>query len=94
MKIDRAEVEHVARLARLKIDDADVEKLTDQLNNILSYMEKLNELDTSAIEPMAHALPLSNAFREDKVRPSFEPDDTLANAPEKDRTFFLVPRVI
>ncbi|MBW1709781.1 MAG: Asp-tRNA(Asn)/Glu-tRNA(Gln) amidotransferase subunit GatC [Deltaproteobacteria bacterium] len=94
MKIDRAEVEHVALLARLKLSDSEMEKLTNQLNSILSYMDKLNELDTEGLEPMAHAQPIHNAFREDEVRPSLDPDSSLSNAPERNESFFLVPRII
>jgi len=94
MKIDRAEVEHVAALARLRLTEAEVDKMTGQLNSILTYMEKLNELDTAGIEPMAHALNVFNAFREDTPRPSLKPETALDNAPDRDRTFFQVPRVI
>ena len=94
MKIDRNEVEQVARLARLDVNELDVEKLTSQLNTVLSYIDKLNELDTTGIEPMAHALSLYNVFREDNLKPSLESDRSLANAPEQDGLFFRVPRVI
>jgi len=94
MKITTDEVRHVAYLARLKVDEEELGKMTEQLNNILSYMDKLNELDTSGLEPMAHALPLNNAFREDTAESLFESDETMANAPQRDKAFFLVPRVI
>lgn len=94
MKIDPQEVEHVARLARLKITAEETDRLTGQMNSILTYMDKLNDLDTTGIEPMAHALPLTNAFREDEVRPSLDTDKVLGNAPESEGTFFLVPKVI
>ena len=94
MKIDRKEVEQVARLARLDVNELDVGKLTRQLNTVLSYIDKLNELDTTGIEPMAHALPLNNVFREDGLKPSLESDRSLSNAPEQDDLFFRVPRVI
>ncbi|MDY6851321.1 MAG: Asp-tRNA(Asn)/Glu-tRNA(Gln) amidotransferase subunit GatC [Thermodesulfobacteriota bacterium] len=94
MKIDRQEVEHVARLARLRITAQEADRLTGQMNSILAYMDKLNDLDTTGIEPMAHALPLTNAFREDEVRPSLDTDKVLDNAPESQGTFFLVPKVI
>jgi len=94
MKIDRSEVEHVALLARLKVSESDIEKLTNQLNRILTYMDKLNELDTQGLEPMAHAQPVCNAFREDVVKPSLDPNNSLANSPERNETFFIVPRVI
>lgn len=94
MKIEREEVLKVATLARLRVSDADVERLTAQMNSILSYMDKLNELDTSDIPPMAHALSLATPFREDEVRPSLEPAEALANAPSSDGAFFIVPKVI
>ena len=71
MKITVKEVEYVARLAYLDLDQGEKEKFTDQLNRILEYMEKLNELDTSEVEPTSHVLPMINAFREDKVEDSY-----------------------
>lgn len=94
MKIDRQEVEHVAKLARLNVSDELADALTGQMNSILSYMEKLNQLDTSDIEPMAHALSLETPYREDVVKPSLANDDALANAPQRDGEFFVVPKVI
>ena len=70
MKISKQEVEHVAKLARLELSEQEKETLTDQLSNILTYVEKLNELDTDGIEPMSHAVPMENAFRADEVKPS------------------------
>lgn len=83
----------MARLARLKVTEEDAERLTGQLNSILSYMDKLNELDTSGIEPMAHALPLQTPFREDRAGESLDPDEALANAPLRQGAFFVVPKV-
>lgn len=94
MKIDRTEVEHVAKLARLKLAESDLNKLTGQLNNILDYIDKLNELDTENIEPLAHAQPLVNIFRNDELHQSLDPESANANAPEKEKTFFQVPKVI
>ncbi|MBF0550398.1 MAG: Asp-tRNA(Asn)/Glu-tRNA(Gln) amidotransferase subunit GatC [Deltaproteobacteria bacterium] len=94
MKISRAEVEHVAKLARLSLTEAQYAVFTPQINNILEYIEKLNELDTANVPPTSHAIPLSNAFREDEVKPSIGLDLTLANAPEKEGSTFVVPRVI
>ncbi|MBF0474503.1 MAG: Asp-tRNA(Asn)/Glu-tRNA(Gln) amidotransferase subunit GatC [Deltaproteobacteria bacterium] len=94
MKISRAEVEHVAKLARLSLTEDQYAVFTPQINNILEYIEKLNELDTANVPPTSHAIPLSNAFREDEVKPSIGLDLTLANAPEKEGSTFVVPRVI
>jgi len=94
MKITKAEVEHVARLARLELSAAEVETFTGQMDAILAYVEKLNGLDTSGVIPTAHAVPMENSFREDEVRPSIGVDKALANAPERAEGFFRVPKVI
>ncbi len=93
MKISREEVEHVAKLARLKFDDDEIEKFTKQMNEILVYMEKLNELDTSDVSPTFHAMEKENAFREDVVKNSLELDRVLENAPEDDGESFVVPKI-
>ena len=94
MKITRTEVEHVARLARLALDDSELDALTGQMDAILGYVEKLAELDTDGIEPTAHAVPMENAFRDDVVTPSLGTDKALANAPAADNGCFRVPQVI
>lgn len=94
MKITRAEVEHVARLARLELTDAEMETFTGQMDAILAYVEKLNELDTSGIVPTAHAVPMENAFRDDREAPSIGIESALANAPDRVEGFFRVPKVI
>lgn len=94
MKISRAEVEHVARLARLALPEEELAALTGEMDAILGYVDKLNELTTDGIVPTAHAVPLDNAFREDAVRPSIGLDKALANAPEAADGCFRVPRVI
>ena len=94
MKISREEIEHVANLARLRFGGAELEKFTDQLNTILTYIDKLNELDTSEVEPTYHVLDLVNVFREDQVQPSLPRETALANAPERADGFFQVPRII
>ncbi|OIP88639.1 MAG: asparaginyl/glutamyl-tRNA amidotransferase subunit C [Syntrophobacteraceae bacterium CG2_30_61_12] len=88
------EVQHVARLARLELAEAEQRQMTEQLNAILGYMEKLNELDTGAIEPMTHAAPITNVFREDRRQPSLARELALANAPDSDGANFVVPKVI
>jgi aspartyl-tRNA(Asn)/glutamyl-tRNA(Gln) amidotransferase subunit C len=93
-KIGSEEVRHVARLARLEFSDQDVERLTGQINSILNYMDKLNELDTSGVTPMTHAIRLQNAFRDDAVHPSLERERALVNAPATDGVHFVVPKVI
>lgn len=94
MKIAREEVEHVARLARLALEPAELEQLTGQMDAILGYVEKLNELDTDGIEPTAHAVPMENAFRTDDVKPSIGIERAQQNAPERDGSCFKVPKVI
>lgn len=94
MKITVNEVEYVAKLARLKLSDQEKVLFTQQLDNILQYMDKLNELDTKDIPPTSHVLPLENVMREDEVRPSYPPEELLANAPDREDTFFAVPKVI
>ncbi len=94
MRITRAEVEHVARLARLELSEAEQATLTAQLDAILGYIAKLNELDTASVEPTSHVIPMVNVFREDEVRPSLPRDEAMANAPDRVEEFFRVPRII
>ena len=94
MKISTKEVEYVAKLARLQLNDQEKEVFTQQLDSILEYMEKLNELDTENVSPTFHVLPLNNVMREDEVKDSQLQKDMLANAPERDDNFFVVPKVI
>ena len=94
MKITKAEVAHVAKLARLSFSEEEMGLFTEQLNQILLYMEKLNELDTQNVKPTYHALELTNVVREDEVRPSLPTEKILANAPQADKDMFVVPRVI
>ncbi|TYO99081.1 aspartyl/glutamyl-tRNA(Asn/Gln) amidotransferase subunit C [Geothermobacter ehrlichii] len=94
MKITRDQVAQVARLARLELAGEELERLTVDMEAILSYVDKLNELDTDGIEPTSHAVPVDNAFRPDEVRPSIGLDKALANAPQREEDCFVVPRVI
>ncbi|HEX9019914.1 MAG TPA: Asp-tRNA(Asn)/Glu-tRNA(Gln) amidotransferase subunit GatC [Nitrospirota bacterium] len=94
MKISQQEVEHVARLARLELSEQEKEELTDQLSNILTYVEKLNELDTKGVEPTAHVLDINNVMREDVAGESLPQERALANAPEKAAGHYKVPKII
>ena len=94
MSVTRKDVEYIAELARLRFDEEELESYTAQLNQILEYVEKLNELDTENVEPLSHPVEGSNVFREDKVKESIHREDALRNAPEKDEMFFKVPKVI
>jgi aspartyl-tRNA(Asn)/glutamyl-tRNA(Gln) amidotransferase subunit C len=94
MKITPEEVRYVAKLARLSLSEAEVAETTLQLDRILSYVEKLDELDTSSVLPSTHALAVSNAFREDELRQSLSQQEALANGPLQNGEAFVVPRVI
>ena len=94
MKISKDEVKETAELARLEFSDEELEKFTGQLGGILEHIEDLNELDTDNIEPTSHVLELSTPLREDKVRQLITVEEALANAPETNDDFFVVPKVI
>lgn len=94
MKITRNEVGHVAKLARLALPDEELDALTEQMDAILGYVEKLNQLETSGIIPTAHAVPMENAFRADEVKPSIGLENALRNAPAPVDGCFRVPKVI
>ena len=94
MKITPEEVRHVAKLARLSLSEAEVAETTLQLDGILSYVEKLGELDTTGVQPTTHALSIHNAFREDEARTSLSQQEALANGPAQNGEAFVVPRVI
>lgn len=93
-KIDQQQVRKVAKLSRLQLSDAEVDEFTGQLSAVLGYMEKLNELDTTGVEPLAHCLPITNVFREDCIKESLGTEKTLANAPQRDGDFFKVPKIL
>ena len=93
-KITLAEVRHVAKLSRLALDEARLEKFSAQLGSILEYIAKISEVDVTGVEPMAHALPIHNVFREDLVEPSLPLEKVLQNAPDCDGPFFKVPKII
>lgn len=88
------DVEHIARLARVRLTSEEKEKFGAQLGSILSYVEKLNELDTQGVEPTSHVLALSDVMREDKVRASLSKDEALMNVPDRDGNFYRVPKII
>jgi aspartyl-tRNA(Asn)/glutamyl-tRNA(Gln) amidotransferase subunit C len=93
-KITKEDVEYVAALAQLSPDETTKERLVKEMGEILAYMDKLNELDTSDIEPTMHALAMTNVFREDAVRASLGREEALMNAPKSDGEYFLVPRIL
>jgi aspartyl-tRNA(Asn)/glutamyl-tRNA(Gln) amidotransferase subunit C len=91
MKMD---IEKVARLARLELSEEEKVTFGNQLEQVLNYMEQLNQLDTTGVEPTSHAIPLSNVFKEDEVKPSFSQEEVLAIAPDKENGHFKVPKII
>lgn len=88
------DIGHVALLARLKLTEDEKTLFQTQVGSIIAYIDTLNELDTSGIEPTAHVLPLKNVFREDVARPSLPREKALQNAPEKNDRFYRVPKII
>jgi aspartyl-tRNA(Asn)/glutamyl-tRNA(Gln) amidotransferase subunit C len=96
MSISKKDVEYVARLARLALSEEEKERYTAQLGQILTYIEKLNELNTDKVLPTSHVLPLSNVWRDDRAEPNglANPADILANAPEREGPLFKVKKVI
>lgn len=92
--ITKKDVEYIAGLARIHLQKPEAEKLTSNLEDILGYIEKLEKLDVSQVEPTSHALPVQNVFRDDVVRPSLSQADALKNAPKQHSGSFKVPQVI
>jgi len=93
-KIDKQQVQKVAKLARLQLSEQEKEQFTAQLSKIIKYIEKMNELDTESVSPLAHCLDVYNNFRPDEPAASLGTDKTLANAPQRDEDFFKVPKII
>jgi aspartyl-tRNA(Asn)/glutamyl-tRNA(Gln) amidotransferase subunit C len=94
MSLSRAEVEKVSLLARLQLSPLELDTMTTQLGAIVGYVEQLSQLDTEGVEPMAHAIDVSNVFAADELRPCLPRAEALANAPHHDREFYLVPAVL
>jgi aspartyl-tRNA(Asn)/glutamyl-tRNA(Gln) amidotransferase subunit C len=88
------DIKYVAHLARLQLTPDEEKKLGAQLSNILGYIEKLNQLDVSGVEPTAHAVPMVNVTRADEIRPSLPHDDALRNAPARANGLFIVPKIV
>jgi aspartyl-tRNA(Asn)/glutamyl-tRNA(Gln) amidotransferase subunit C len=93
-KLTLDQVRHVAKLSRLALGEAELATLGGQLESILQYVAKIGELDVKNVEPMAHALPLHNVFRDDVAEPALPLEKVLQNAPETDGPFFAVPKVL
>jgi aspartyl-tRNA(Asn)/glutamyl-tRNA(Gln) amidotransferase subunit C len=93
MAIDRATVEHVARLARLALDEEERDRFAEQLGRILEYCRRLDALSIADVPPTSHVVPLTNVLRNDVVTPSLDRDEVLTQAPARAGGFFQVPRV-
>ncbi|MDP2157324.1 MAG: Asp-tRNA(Asn)/Glu-tRNA(Gln) amidotransferase subunit GatC [Nitrospirota bacterium] len=87
-------IDHLSRLARLALTEEEKARYGDQLDNILCYVGKLNELDTAGVEPTSHVISISNVMREDTLRPSLDREEALMNAPDKTDAFYRVPKII
>lgn len=94
MAISTGDVEHVAKLARLKLEDEEKETYRHQLSDILEHARIISEVDTEGVQPTSHTLPLVNVFREDEVRPSLSVEEVTGNAPWAEGGAFKVPRII
>ncbi len=94
MRIPIEEVEHIARLARLRLTKEEKERYSVQLGKIIEYVRQLNELDLARIPPTSHVVPLKNVLREDVVRESLPQEEALRNAPQKEKGYFKVPKVL
>jgi aspartyl-tRNA(Asn)/glutamyl-tRNA(Gln) amidotransferase subunit C len=94
MKLNRKDVEHVALLSRLELSEQELDKFTGQLDAILEYIDVLNQVDTTAVEPMAHVLEIRNVMRADEVQPSLPREAALQNAPDAEDGFFKVPKIV
>jgi len=94
MTVSLKEVENIAKLAKLSFDQEEMEKFAEQFNQILEYIDKLNELDTESVQPTYHVLDLTNVMREDEAKPGLTQEEALSNAPKKKAGLFSVPKVI
>lgn len=93
-KLTEQQVRHVAKLSRLRLSDEEVHRMAEQLSAVLDYVSQLSELNVEGVEPMAHAMELTNVWREDVPGATLTAEQVLANAPQKDPPFFKVPKVI
>lgn len=94
MKITTEQVDYISVLSRLKLGQAEKEQMTGELEQIIAYMDVLEQLDTTDVEPMSHVFPIKNVLREDVVQPSFDRSELLKNAPMADEEAFLVPKAV
>ncbi|HNO77844.1 MAG TPA: Asp-tRNA(Asn)/Glu-tRNA(Gln) amidotransferase subunit GatC [Phycisphaerae bacterium] len=92
--LTESEVRHIAMLGRLQLSDDEIAMMTEELSAIVGYVDQLSEVDVEGVEPTAHAVNVQNVFRDDVVRDSIGPDKALANAPQREDSFFRVPKVL
>jgi len=93
-KIDKDQVKQIAKLARLDLNDKEIAAFSAQLSEILEYVEKLNQLDTDNVEPLAHCLPVNNVFGKDEPKKSLDLEQALKNAPQRENEYFKVPKIL
>lgn len=91
--IGKEDVKHVAKLARLELTEKEIEKYSKQLDEIIKYVEQMNEVDTTGVEPMPHPIPVYNVMREDEVKYEQTKEELMANAPFEEDGFFRVPKI-
>lgn len=94
MALSRDDVRHVAKLARLEFSEEEEARMAEEMSQILEYVEKLNELDTSGVPPMSHVLEVKNVFRKDEIKSRIDQDQALEPAPEAEQGYFQVPKVV
>lgn len=94
MKIDKATLEKIAHLARLEINEKDIPKMIEDMDKMVAFVEKLNEVDTEGVEPLTTMSHEINSLREDEVKDQLGKEEVLKNAPKKDEDFFRVPKVL
>ncbi len=94
MEIKKETVDYIANLSRLKFNNEQSTKIANHMGDILTYMDKLNSLNTEGIKPMEHVKPISNVFRDDIISPSYDREQLLENAPLKEEGAFVVPKVV
>lgn len=94
MKIDGDLIKYLESLARIELNEEEEKKVGSEIQDILTYIDMLNELNTDGVEAMSHSFPITNVFRKDEVKPSAPNEDILANAPHKQDTCFVVPKTV
>jgi aspartyl-tRNA(Asn)/glutamyl-tRNA(Gln) amidotransferase subunit C len=94
MKLTKSDVEHVAWLARLELNENEVQRLTDRMNQIMLHFEKLQGLETEGVAPTSHSIPVQNIFRDDVAESGLSTEDAVSNAPSRKDDYFVVPQVV